>query len=167
MHIYRRWYGLKNVHKTFYLGGKGQISKDLVAGEYSFIGSKCVIYPLVEIGAYSMLAPEVKIIGGDHNYKTIGVPIIFSGRDLQKKTVIGKDVWIGYGTVIMRGVTIGDGSIVSANSVVVKDIPPYSIYGGNPAVFIKMRFAYEDILIHSHALKSSIHFNVKDLTKRL
>ena len=55
-------------------------------------------------------------------------------------TVVGNDVWIGRESVIMPGVKIGDGAIVAAYSVVAKDIPPYSVFGGNPARFIKKRF---------------------------
>lgn len=54
--------------------------------------------------------------------------------------VIGHDVWIGAGAVIMPGVTIGDGAIVAANSVVVKNVAPYEIVGGNPAQRIRFRF---------------------------
>ena len=59
--------------------------------------------------------------------------------------VIGNDVWIGYEAVIMPGVKIGDGAIVSAKSVVVKDVPPYMIVGGNPAVGLKLRFSEAEI----------------------
>lgn len=58
-------------------------------------------------------------------------------------TVIGNDVWIGRESIIMPGVKIGDGAIVSAYSVVAKDIPAYMVYGGNPAKFIKERFDAE------------------------
>ena len=54
--------------------------------------------------------------------------------------VIGNDVWLGRECVIMPGVTIGDGAIVAAYSVVTKDVEPYSVVGGNPAHFIKKRF---------------------------
>ena len=60
-------------------------------------------------------------------------------------TVIGNDVWIGYEAVIMPGVTIGDGAIVAAKSVVVKDVQPYTIVGGNPAKLIRQRFEPEVI----------------------
>ncbi|MEZ5711464.1 MAG: CatB-related O-acetyltransferase [Sphingobium sp.] len=55
-------------------------------------------------------------------------------------TVIGNDVWIGMEAVIMPGVTIGDGAIISARSVVTQDVPPYTIMGGNPATPLKQRF---------------------------
>ena len=55
-------------------------------------------------------------------------------------TVIGHDVWTGYGTLIMPGVTIGAGAVIASGSVVVNDLPPYAIAGGNPAQIIKKRF---------------------------
>ena len=55
-------------------------------------------------------------------------------------TVVGNDVWFGRKSVIMPGVTIGDGAIIAAYAVVAQDVPPYTVYGGNPARFIKKRF---------------------------
>ena len=55
------------------------------------------------------------------------------------KVTIGKKVFIGMNTVIVKPVSIGDGAIIGANSVITKDIPPYTIWGGNPATFIKNR----------------------------
>jgi virginiamycin A acetyltransferase len=54
--------------------------------------------------------------------------------------VIGNDVWIGYNSTLMAGITVGDGAIIAANSTVTKDIEPYSIIGGNPAKLIRKRF---------------------------
>ena len=64
-------------------------------------------------------------------------------------TIIGNDVWIGRESIIMPGVKIGDGAIIDAYSVVVKDVPAYTVYGGNPARFIKERFDAElkDLLL--------------------
>ncbi|MFO0867439.1 MAG: CatB-related O-acetyltransferase [Pirellulales bacterium] len=58
-------------------------------------------------------------------------------------TVIGNDVWLGYDVLLMPGVKIGDGAIVAARSVVVSDVPAYSVVGGNPAKVIKQRFPDE------------------------
>lgn len=55
-------------------------------------------------------------------------------------TVVGNDVWIGQNVTVMPGVTIHDGAIIAANSVVTKDVAPYTIVGGNPAVEIRKRF---------------------------
>jgi len=60
-------------------------------------------------------------------------------------TLIGNDVWIGSEAMIMAGVHIGSGAIIAARSVVVKDVPPYAIVGGNPAEVIKYRFNEETI----------------------
>lgn len=54
--------------------------------------------------------------------------------------VVGNDVWFGYGSLIKNGVKIGDGAIIAAGAVVVKDVPPYSIVAGNPAKVVKKRF---------------------------
>lgn len=142
-------YHLKYVHSTFYLGGNSKISSDLHADAYSYVGPGCMIYPNVHIGAYSMIANNVSIIGGDHQFKKAGIPIIFSGRETMKKTIIGKDCWIGAHSIIMAGVRIGDGSIIAAGSVVTKDVPEFCIYGGVPAKKIKDRFnSYKEIEHH-------------------
>ena len=67
--------------------------------------------------------------------------------DLPNKgdTIIGNDVWIGYEALIMPGVKIGNGAIVSTRSVVVSDVPAYTIVGGNPAKAIRQRFASAEI----------------------
>jgi acetyltransferase-like isoleucine patch superfamily enzyme len=57
-----------------------------------------------------------------------------------RTTTIGNDVWIGHGAFILPGVTIGDGAIIAAMSVVTKDVPPYAMVAGNPAVVKKLRF---------------------------
>lgn len=169
MIIYRRYYGLKYVHDTFYIGGRSYISPDLIADEYSYIGPKCKIYSNVKIGKYTLLGPEVTIMGGDHYYKNPQLPIIFSGRDVkfQATTVIGEDVWIGHGCFINKGINIGDGAIIAANSVVTKDILPYGIYGGNPAKFIKWRFTQDEIIEHQKMLSKNLeelNVGVKNLT---
>ncbi len=165
MFFFRNFYGLKGVHKTFYMGGKSTLAKDLIADEYSFIGPGCVIYSKVKIGKYSMLAPEVKIVGGDHFYKNPKKPIIFSGREKELETIIGEDVWIGYGAFINRGVKIGNGAIVAAYSVVTKDVEAYTIVGGAPAKFIKNRFNEQEIEQHKQMLQETLKITINDYTR--
>ena len=153
---FRFKYGLKNVHPTFFMAGSSSISSDLIAHEYAYVGKGALIPPKVTIGKYTMLAPSVKILGGDHVYNKPDTPIIFSGRPIMPSTIIGQDAWIGAGVLIMAGVSIGNGSIVAAGSVVTKDIPDYCIYGGNPAKFIKLRFTEEEIIVHKKMLQSDI-----------
>lgn len=139
----RRKKRLKSAHPLSTVSGSAYVHPSTKVDEYAYIGPNCIIYPKVQIGAYSMLANDVRIIGGDHEYKKAGVPIIFSGRGILKETIIGKDAWIGAYTIILAGVTIGDGSIIATGSVVTKNVEAYSIYGGNPAKKIKDRFLSE------------------------
>lgn len=152
MKFFRTVYSLKNVDSSFYIGGKGKISRDLIAKQHSYIGPNANICAKVQIGEYTMLANNVSILGGDHIYDNPVKPIIFSGRPEIKPTVIGRDVWIGANVIILSGITISDGAIIAAGSVVTKDIPEYSIFGGNPARFIKKRFSEEECIRHKFML---------------
>jgi virginiamycin A acetyltransferase len=81
-----------------------------------------------------------QIFGGDWANAMDGKPYPHKGD-----TVIGNDVWIGYDATIMPGVTIGHGAVIATKSVVTKDVPPYTIIGGNPAKVIKMRFSESEV----------------------
>jgi len=161
--IIRYFYGLKKVHPTFNIGGRSKISRDLIAGEYSYIGNNCLIYPGVEIGRYTMLAQNVQIIGADHNYDLPGLPITFSGRPKLKRTNIGRDVWIGANSIVFTGITIGDGAIIAAGSIVTKSVESYTIVGGVPAKFIKNRFNdNKAIEKHKRMLNDQVLRNVRN-----
>ena len=69
------------------------------------------------------------------------IQAMFQVSERKGDTIIGNDVWIGMEAVIMPGVKIGDGAIIGARSVVVKDVEPYTIVGGNPAKPLKKRFS--------------------------
>lgn len=115
---------------------------------FDFTGDKLVI------GKFCMIASDVTFImnGANHLSEAItSYPFAIFGGDWagamegkeypsKGNTTIGNDVWIGYGATIMPGVTIGDGAIVATKSVVTKDVPPYTIVGGNPAKVIRKRF---------------------------
>ncbi len=152
MWFLRKRYGLTQVSSSFYMAGKSILSPDLVAGHYSYIGPNCIIGPKVQIGRYSMLANNVSIVGGDHVFTDPTKPIIFSGRPHMPETFIGEDAWIGAQSIVMAGVSIGNGSIVGAGSVVTKDIPPYSIFAGTPARYIRDRFNPDEIEAHKQML---------------
>ncbi|ACB50049.1 acetyltransferase, trimeric LpxA-like protein [Crocosphaera subtropica ATCC 51142] len=119
---------------------------------FDFIGDKLII------GKFCAIASDVKFImnGSNHplNYFTT-YPFSIFGHSWENTmsvegtfkgdTIIGNDVWLGYNSLIMPGIKIGDGSIVAANSVVTKDVEPYTIVGGNPAKVIRKRFSNEVI----------------------
>lgn len=120
---------------------------------FDFIGDKLVI------GKFCMIASDVKFImnGANHLSNAFSTyPFAIFGNGWEKAMegknypnkgdiTIGNDVWIGYNATIMAGVSVGDGTIIAANSLVVKDVEPYSIVVGNPASFIKKRFPDEII----------------------
>lgn len=99
------------------------------------------------IGNFVSIADDVTfILGGNHPYEGFSTfPFLtkyFGVLEAGTKgpIVIGDDVWIGFNSTILSGVTIGQGAVVAAGSLVTKDVPPYGIVGGNPAVLIKYRF---------------------------
>ncbi len=111
----------------------------------------------IEIGSFCSIGDNVTIFaGGEHNshwVTTYPLRIAF-GDNLANKdghpaskgpTRIGHDVWIGFGVTVLSGVTIGNGAILGACSVVTKDVPPYHIVVGNPARSIRQRFSDKHI----------------------
>lgn len=140
--------------KGTYFGRRVRIGPGKVTiGHHSFIGPETWIQSETKIGDYVMLAGRVAIVGGDHKINVPGVPMILAGRDINKPVVIEDDVWIGYGAVIMHGITIREGSVVAAGSVVTKNVEPYTVVGGVPAKKIKDRFNSEQQEIHRRALE--------------
>lgn len=134
--------------------GPEQFESKCVLYHFPFIGDKLVI------GKFCALARDVKFIMNGANHKISGFssfPFFIFGNGWESSlppddempykgdTVIGNDVWIGYEALIMPGVKIGDGSIVASRSVVVSDVPAYSVVGGNPARVIRQRFSQEII----------------------
>ena len=159
-------YGLKQVHSTFIAAPRCSIAKDFKGEAYSYVGPGSSIYPGVSVGKYTMIANNVHIIGGDHCFNKAGIPIIFSGREPCKETIIGSDCWIGAYSVVMTGVQMGDGAIVAAGSVVTKDIPPYAIVGGVPTKLIRMRFNEDEIRKHQAMLEKD-YTELDHLTRQI
>ncbi len=154
VHLIRARYRAWKVDPSTYLALGSSISSDVRMGPHGYIGPGCEIPANVRIGKYVMIASEVLITGNDHIIDKPGVAIIFSGRPTSRPTTIQDDVWIGSRAIVMRGVTIGRGSVVAAGAVVTRDVEPYSIVGGVPARKIRRRFCDVDILRHDDYLQS-------------
>ena len=139
--------------------------KDVTIGDRVQFGEDCRIQCDIEFGNSILIAGNVSFVGkDDHITNHSGETIWNSGRGDTKKTRIGNDVWIGHGSIIIAGVTIGDGAIVAAGSVVVKDVEPCTIVGGNPAKIIKNRFLTEDEKDkHLRFLKKSLNEDGKHM----
>jgi virginiamycin A acetyltransferase len=143
------------------LGRRAMIRRDnevynINLGDYSYISGPRSFVEDARIGKYCSIARQVIIGVSGHNYNWVTTsPILtlksygFINDDVKEPQkappVIGNDVWIGMNTIIMRGVTIGDGAVIAAGSVVTKDIEPYSIVAGIPAVHMRYRFSKEQI----------------------
>ncbi|MBO2600169.1 acyltransferase [Shewanella algae] len=84
------------------------------------------------------MGPDVKIFSTDHIWCPIDKTYFGKGL-VSSPVIIEDDVWIGSGSIILKGVTIGRGATIAAGSVVTKNVPEYSIVGGVPAKFIKMK----------------------------
>jgi acetyltransferase-like isoleucine patch superfamily enzyme len=127
--------------------------KHTVIGDNVGIGKGCHFLADIEIGNKVLIASYCSFLNSDdHNYNIVGKTIWDSGRGDKYKITISDDVWIGQGAIIMSPSRIGRGSIVSAGSVVVKDVQPYSIVGGVPARIISWRFTPEEIVEHERIL---------------
>lgn len=154
-----KWRSL-NLHNTTFLQW---IPKDESFFKYVKVGKKTygpikAIYsnnPLerLEIGNFCSIGSGTTfMMGSEHSYKGVStfpfkVKILGEKSEAETKgpIVVKDDVWIGENVLILSGVTIGKGAVIAAGSVVVKDIPPYAIAGGNPAKIIKLRFTESTI----------------------
>lgn len=156
---------------------------------FDFVGDKLII------GKFCMIASDVTFIMNGSNHLTDAITAYpfsvfgegwehaMDGKSYPNKgdIKIGNDVWIGYNSTIMAGVTIGDGAIVATNSTVTKDVEPYAIVGGNPARLIKKRFSddqikrllrvkwwnwdIEKITRNLHYLTSRLHIDALEICK--
>ena len=126
--------------KNLYINKNAEISRYITIGDNSGIGSNSVIGRYTVIGNDVMMGPECIIYTRNHSFNRTDIPMNKQGMQDFKPVVIGNDVWIGARVTILPGVHIGDGTIIGAGAIVTKDVPQYSIVGGNPAKIIKYRF---------------------------
>ncbi len=141
-------------------------------GSNVYIGKYCTIECDGQIGDGTLIANLVGIIGRyDHDYASIGTPIRFApwiggdnycGPGKNQKVIIDKDVWLGYNSIILSGVTVGRGAIIGAGTVVVNDVEPYAIMAGVPAKKVDKRMNTEQIHLHEKEMaKWDFHFSEK------
>jgi acetyltransferase-like isoleucine patch superfamily enzyme len=132
-----------------------------LTGRFSY--TRTLLPALINVGRYTSIADRLQVLGDRHPLEWASASPVFyahhsgvmatlaadSGRPNQfypfEKTprpiTIGNDVWIGQNVTLAQGITIGDGAVIAANALVVKDVAPYAIVGGNPAKIIRMRFS--------------------------
>ena len=115
---------------------------EVVIGRKTVLGQECTIsaYKRIAIGEQCVIADRAMFIDFDHGVVEVERSIREQGiykRDVE----VGSNVWIGYGACILRGVSVGDNSIVGTNSVVTRDVPANAVVGGVPAKLIRMRDA--------------------------
>ena len=108
---------------------------NLAAGNLTSFSNHSWIYALdkITIGEKTCIGEYVKLLAGYHDISTRN--FAFRTRPI----AVGSCVWIATGAIVLPGVTIGDGAVVAAGSVVTKDVEPWTVVGGNPAKFIKKR----------------------------
>ena len=149
---------LRAKYLNLYLGklGKGtsiQMGCRFLNGRKVFLGDRNVInfgclfdgrHYHIKTGSDVSIGPEATILTLGHN------PQSPSFADRGGDVIIGDRVWIAYRAIILPGVTIGEGAVVGAGSVVTKDVEPYTIVAGNPARFIKKRNPELDYQLHYH-----------------
>jgi acetyltransferase-like isoleucine patch superfamily enzyme len=125
-------------HDTKVRVHEGEVS----IGAKTVMGQECTIsaFQHVEIGRECIVADRVMLIDFDHGVVEVDRPIRLQG--IYKRDVrVGHNVWMGYGACVLRGVSIGDNSIVGTSAVVTKDVPENAVVGGIPAHIIRMRDA--------------------------
>jgi virginiamycin A acetyltransferase len=139
---------------------------------FDFIGDKLII------GKFCSVAAGVKFImnGGNHRtdwFTNYPFPVFGHGWESampatwphKGDTVVGHDVWLGYGATLMPGVQVGDGAIVAAQSVVTKPVAPYTVVGGNPARAIRQRF--DDDTVQTLLQLQWWHWDIAKITRNL
>ncbi|SUJ07387.1 Streptogramin A acetyltransferase [Shewanella putrefaciens] len=131
------------------LGQNSVVLKGCSIDAGSVIGKECfintnTIVTKAEIGAYCSIGSNVVIGPGEHDLNKISTSGRFYDNAYseltEKPCKIGRDVWIGTYAIIMRGVTVGDGAVIGANSVVTKNVPDFAVVAGVPAKILKYRF---------------------------
>jgi acetyltransferase-like isoleucine patch superfamily enzyme len=124
-----------------------------------YIGKRVTLEVDGRIGAGSMLANNVGVVGRrDHDIRDIGRPVRSARwvgdhpEALSDRVTVGPDVWVGYGAIVLSGVTVGRGAVVAAGAVVTTDVAPYDIVAGVPARPVGVRMDDRERLLHEERI---------------
>jgi maltose O-acetyltransferase len=132
----------KREHPTLVIGKGVRIAfpDRLTLGNHIFVGRDSYLQALggITIGDHSILGSRVVILSHNHNYLT-PTRLPYDSEEMVQPVVVGRYVWVGMGSMICPGTTVGDAAVVLMGSVVTKDVPPMSIVQGNPAVVVGRR----------------------------
>jgi phosphonate metabolism protein (transferase hexapeptide repeat family) len=125
-------------------------------GDFSYLGEHCCVAD-AQIGRFTAIANHVRIGAPNHPMDRVSQHRFtycpeyydaqaerdngFFAERRADRVIIGNDVWIGHGVIVLPGVAVGDGAVLAAGAVVTKEVPPYTIVGGVPAKVIRARFA--------------------------
>ena len=126
--------GKKSVIEDYTIINNGMV--DIFIGDYTHVTSRVKLVGPVTLGNYVTIGSGAQITGLTHNYLDVTRPIAKQGVT-PNRTVVEDDVWIGGNSCINQGITIGTHSIIASGSVVTKNVPPYSVVGGNPARILR------------------------------
>ncbi len=136
---FRRTRLLKGRHPTVILGRGVRIAfpERLALGKHISIGPACYLQAQggITIGDHSVLGSRVVVLSHNHNYLS-PTRLPYDEREVLRPVILGRYVWVGMGSMICPGATVGDAAVVLMGSVVTRDVPPMSIVGGNPAVVV-------------------------------
>lgn len=150
--IRQRWIqtsGFTRIHGTVHLNAPHHI---MTMGDKVQLGPHCHVSCDIHFGNNVLCAGHVSFIGkNEHRFDIPCMTVWDSPRGVDKPTIVGNDVWIGHGAIILGGVRIGNGAVVAAGAVVTHDVPECTIVVGNPARVVKNRFENKvDIEAHKH-----------------
>lgn len=164
---YKAYFDFNTKLEGFNAIGENVLLRGAIVGRGTYISPLCN-FSFAKIGRFCSIGRNVRIVDGWHPTRSwvsthpaffstarqAGFTFVeknkfdehrYADKERKLSVIIGNDVWIGNNVTIMAGITIGDGAVLAAGSVVVKDVPPYSVMGGVPAKLMRFRFSESEI----------------------